>query len=50
MLIGLEMKMLLGFLKISGRFYTTSMHVLIELPKLLWLVVSFISFERIPLP
>jgi len=43
MLIGLELKMLLRFLKVSGGFCTTSMHVLIELPKLLWLVVSFIG-------
>jgi hypothetical protein len=41
MLVGLALRMLLGFLKIGGGSCIASMHVLIELPEFWWLVLYF---------
>jgi len=46
MLIELKLKMILRFKKIGARSCITSMHVLMELPKLWWLVVSFVTITN----
>jgi len=38
-----KIEMILRFLKIGGGSCIASMHVLMELPKLWWLVVSFVT-------
>ncbi len=46
MLIELKVKMILRFSKIGGRSCITSMHILMELPKLWWFVVSFVTITN----
>jgi hypothetical protein len=46
MLVELALKMILGFLKIGGGCYIVSMHMLIKLLELWWLVASFITIAN----